>query len=104
MIDKNNPIINGFCYMDGKVMVCIDLVTEKPKKYSAENFKAFIKENDINETYIILINIDNGTIIPLYRYKLESKNENIPIRARDRSLDILIDTCYQICIQLTSPV
>ncbi len=102
MIKKGDPIINGFCYLSDGVMICIDLATETPKKYSLESFKSFMKDSGIDETYIILINMNNGIVIPLFKYKLETKTGKTSVRAKDKSLDVLVDTCYKICIELTS--
>jgi hypothetical protein len=98
--NNNSSIINGLCYINGNIIVCIDLYTETPKKYSIETFRSFIKDNDVNEQCIILVNIENDSITPLYKYKLEGKDTNTPIYAKTKSVDVLVSTCYDICIEI----
>ena len=98
--------INGFCYLDDKVVIFVDLLTEKKFRYSLSEFGSFIKENDINNTCIFLANREDGVITPLYKYSLTVKNkktgETKDIIAKDRHVDQLINVCYKICIKLYS--
>lgn len=94
---ERNKIINGFCFLKNEDMVFVDLVTEKTETLKKKYFDKFLKEYEIDESYIILSNRDDGLVNLLYKYKLSSKNDKT-IYAKDRTLDNLIDVCYKICI------
>lgn len=95
---QKNKIINGFCFLKDEDVIFVDLLTEKTEKYKKDYFKKFLDEFEIDETYIILSNRDNGYVSLLYKYKLSSKNKT-DIKARDKSVNQLIDVCYKVCIE-----
>ena len=97
---ETNKIINGFCFLKNDDMIFVDLVTEKPEKLKKKYFEIFIKEYEIDESYIILSNKNEGIVNLLYKYKLTSKtNSDKSINAKDRTIDNLVDVCYKICIE-----
>lgn len=97
---EKNKIINGFCFIKGEDMIFVDLVTEKSEKLKKKYFEKFIEEYQIDESYIILSNRNDGIVNLLYKYKLTSKKDSSKsIYAKDRIIDDLIDVCYKICIE-----
>jgi hypothetical protein len=95
---EKNKIINGFCFLKNDDVVFVDLVTEKTEKYKKDYFKKFIEEYEIDDTYIVLSNREDGVVSLLYKYKLSNKN-NKDIKATNKKIDELIDVCYKICIE-----
>lgn len=95
---QKDKIINGFCFLKDDDIVFVDLISEKTENYKKDYFKKFLEEFGIDETYIILANRDKGYVSLLYKYKLSSKNKT-DIKARDKTIDQLIDVCYKVCIE-----
>lgn len=96
---KSDKIINGFCFLKDDSVVFVDLVTERTENYKKSYFDKFIKEYEIDEDYIVLANRENGFVSMLYKYKLTNSKTKNPIKAKDKSIDNLIDVCYKICIE-----
>lgn len=100
MLNVNDKIINGFCYIHEDGVVFIDLITESKKTYDIRSFSKFINDNNIDKFYIILSNHRDGIVTPLYKYQLSSSKTKQYVVAADRSKDFLIDLCYKVCINL----
>lgn len=96
---QKDKIINGFCFIKDDNVVFVDLITEKTEDYKKSYFDKFIKEYDLDEHYIVLANKENGIITMLFKYKLSTSKSNIPIKAKDKTIDNLINVCYKICIE-----
>ena len=93
-------IINSFAYLHKEAVVHIDLYTERPKRYKRDQFQGFITDNKIDETCIFLCFMHEGRITPLYKYSLYTYDGTAKMKAHTRTLDELVDLCYQICISI----
>lgn len=100
MVNANNKIINGFCYIKEESVIFIDLVTEVSKIYDIKLFNKFLKDHSIDEFCIILSNRENEDVTPLYKYKMSSSKTKQYIRASDQTKNSLIDLCYKVCIEM----
>ena len=96
---KSEKIINGFCFLKDEDVIFVDLVTENNEKFKKSYFNKFIQEYQIDDECIVLANKDGGYVTMLFKYKLTNSKTKMSIKAKDKSIDNLIDVCYKICIE-----
>jgi len=93
---KNDKIINGFCYLDRDDVVFVSLFNEKKVNYNKSMFINYLTTYNINESYLFLVNENDGIISPLYNIVL---NKNAKIK--DMDFENIIKNVYNVCILIT---
>jgi len=91
-------IVNGFCYLKEESVHFVDLVSEKQTKHSLQNFAKAFEEKKVDEHCLVLANVDDGRITPLYNCKIKSSKTSNPIKTSNYNKEELIDLCYKMCI------
>lgn len=94
-MQKNNKIINGFCYIDDDDMIFYSLYDEKKQYFDLYLFNKFIDSYSIDENHVILVNEENGYVTPLHYYK--TKGRQYP---KNMDIEKLIQYVYEICINV----